>query len=127
MKTLGKFSIFIALGLLVASAVAVSAADRFDNNAFEAARGAGKTILIDVYAPWCPTCRQQRPIIERIQQERPSLVVFEVDFDSAKDVLRRFGVRYQSTLIVFRGQTEVGRSTGETDPQRIRVLIAKGF
>ncbi len=87
---------------------------------------AGKSVLIDVTAPWCPTCKQQRPIVQEIEKERPSLVVYEVDFDTAKDVLKRFRVQYQSTLIMFRGASEVGRSTGETDPARIRALVAKG-
>lgn len=117
----------VALAILLTSAISAQAANRFDNKEFAAAQSAGKTILIDVYAPWCPTCRQQRPIVESAQKENPALVVFEVDFDKAKNVLKRFGVRYQSTLIVFRGATEVGRSTGETDPNRIRALIAKGF
>jgi thioredoxin 1 len=88
---------------------------------------AGKTVLIDVTAPWCPTCRQQKPTIQAVEKEMPSLVVYEVDFDAAKDVLRRFRVQSQSTLIVFKGETEVGRSTGDTDPARIRALVAKGF
>lgn len=119
--------VFVAVALLLASAVASPAASPFDGKAFEAAQAAGRTILIDVYAPWCPVCKQQRPIVERIQKENPTLVVFEVDFDKAKGVLKRFGVQFQSTLIVFKGATEVGRSTGETDPTRIQALVAKGL
>jgi thioredoxin 1 len=85
------------------------------------------TILVDVAAPWCPTCRRQRPIVEQIEEETPNLVVYEVDFDTAKDALRHFRVQYQSTLIVFKGTKEVGRSTGDTDAARIRALVAKGF
>ena len=81
----------------------------------------------DVTASWCPTCRRQRPIIEQIEKEKPNLVVYEVDFDTAKDALKHFRVQYQSTLIVFKGTTEIGRSTGDTDPTRIRALIAKGL
>jgi hypothetical protein len=51
----------------------------------------------------------------------------EVDFDTAKDVLKRFRVTQQSTLIVFRGKSEVGRSTGDTNPASIRRLVASGF
>jgi len=50
-----------------------------------------------------------------------------VDFDAAKDVLRRFRVQHQSTLIMFKGRTEVGRSTGDTDPNRIQALVSKGL
>jgi hypothetical protein len=66
-------------------------------------------------------------LIQAIEKEKPNLVVYEVDFDTAKETLRRFRVQTQSTLIVFKGKDEVGRSTGDTDPARIRALVAKGL
>jgi thioredoxin 1 len=116
----------VAAALLVFSVVS-HATESFDDQSFEQAQAAGKTILVDVTASWCPTCRQQRPIVEQIEKEKPNLVVYEVDFDTAKDALRHFRVQYQSTLIVFKGTKEVGRSTGDTDAARIRALVAKGF
>ena len=115
-----------AAALLIFSVVS-HAGQSFDDQSFEQAQAAGKTILVDVTASWCPTCRQQRPIVEQIEKEKPNLVVYEVDFDTAKDTLKRFRVQHQSTLIVFRGAEEIGRSTGDTDPARIRALVAKGF
>jgi thiol-disulfide isomerase/thioredoxin len=113
--------------LLLGSSLAAQAGQSFDAAAFQQAQSGGKTILLDVTASWCPTCRQQRPIVQEIETERPSLVVYEIDFDTAKDVLKRFRVQYQSTLIVFKGTKEVGRSTGDTDPKQIRALVAQGF
>jgi thioredoxin 1 len=115
-----------AAALLAFSAVGHTA-QPFDDQSFKQAQAAGKTILVDVTASWCPTCRQQRPIVEQIEKETPNLVAYEVDFDTAKDTLKHFRVRYQSTLIVFKGTEEIGRSTGDTDPTRIRALIAKGL
>lgn len=119
--------IMCGLAVVLALGQGAEAAQPYDEIAFNKARSAGKTVLIDVTAPWCPTCRQQKPTIRAIEKERPGLIVFEVDFDSAKDVLRQMRVRMQSTLIVFKGEKEVGRSTAETDPGRLRALIAKGF
>ncbi len=121
------YKILMTSALLLASSPAVRAGQPFDAQAFQQAQTAGKTILVDVTASWCPTCRQQRPIVQEIEKDKPSLVVYEVNFDTAKDVLKRFRVQYQSTLIMFKGVNEVGRSTAETDPARIRALVAKGF
>jgi thiol-disulfide isomerase/thioredoxin len=111
----------------VALPLGVQAAQSFNAKTFQQAQAAGKTILVDVYASWCPVCRKQQPIIQSISQQRPNLVVYRVDFDADKDVLKRFRVQSQSTLIVFKGKNEVSRSVGDTDPSRIQALVAKGF
>jgi len=128
-NSMSKFSRIVALSFafVLAISLAANAATPFSAKAFEDAQTAGKSILIEVTAPWCPVCKAQRPTLESIEKERPNLVAFQVDFDSSKHVLKRFGVQKQSTLIVFKGTNEVGRSTGETDAARIRALIAKGF
>lgn len=117
----------LATATLLMSSIVAWAGQPFDAKAFQSAQAAQKAILVDVTASWCPTCRQQRPTVQQIEKEKPDLVVYEVDFDKAKDVLKQFRVQYQSTLIVFRGNKEVARSTGETDPALIRGLIAKAF
>lgn len=117
----------LATGFVIASSMVAQAGQPFDPGAFQQAQAAGKSVLIDVTAPWCPTCKQQRPAVQEIERSTPSLVVYEVDFDSAKDVLKRFRVQSQSTLIIFKGTNEVGRSTGETDPAKIKALVAKGL
>lgn len=97
----------------------------FTMDAFQAAQEAGKPILIHVNASWCPTCAQQRPILDKLEHsaELGNLTVFTVDFDSQKDALHQFNVQQQSTLIVFNGKTEKGRATGITDPAAIRTLL----
>jgi len=93
--------------------------------AFEAAQKAGKSIFIDVSAPWCPTCRTQAPIISKLRKEAKysKVVVFNVDFDSQKDVLKTLNVRSQSTLIGFKGAKEMKRSAGVTDPMAIEDIF----
>jgi len=52
---------------------------------------------------------------------------FEIDFDTQKDLLRKFNVQKQSTLITFKGKQETGRSTGETNAARIEALLDKSI
>jgi thiol-disulfide isomerase/thioredoxin len=124
-------SSFLRKPIVIAAVIVMpslaNAGQPFDAKAFQASQAAGKSILVDVSAPWCPTCKQQKPIVQEIEKERPDLVVYDVDFDRAKDVLKQFRVQYQSTLIVFKGSKEVARSTGETDPAPLRALVAKAF
>jgi thioredoxin 1 len=118
----------LTLGLLFAMTPwSAQAAMPFTVDAFAAAQKAGKPILVEISAPWCPTCRAQQPIIQTLS-EKPayrSVMVFRVDFDSQKDALRSFNARSQSTLIAFRGEKELDRSVGDTDPASIEALIAK--
>lgn len=121
------------LGLVAVSAaampfspVAAPAPVAFDRAAFEQAQAANKRILVDVWAPWCPTCRAQEPIIATVVAARGNedLVVFRVHFDDQKAEVRRFGAQRQSTLIAYRGRRETARSVADTNPERIAALVA---
>jgi thiol-disulfide isomerase/thioredoxin len=101
----------------------------FDATAFAEARKGGKSILIDVFAVWCPTCRAQNPILVELTRDPKykDLVVFKLDFDAQKDALRALNAQSQSTLIVFKGETETGRSVGDTDKEKIAALLDKAL
>jgi thiol-disulfide isomerase/thioredoxin len=99
----------------------------FDAQAFAAAQAAGKPILIHVAAPWCPACKAQKPIIEKLRLDPrfKDLEIFTIDFDTQKDLMARFGANLQSTLICFKGANETGRSIGETQEEWIETLLEK--
>lgn len=99
----------------------------YTDAAFTDAQQAGKPILVDSFATWCDICKRQKPIIDRLLQQSKykDLVTFKVNFDTQKDVLRKFNAPVQSTLIVFRGSKELGRSVGETQEDWIDDLMSK--
>lgn len=99
----------------------------WDASRFSALQSEGRPILIHVTAPWCPTCRAQHPVVSDLAAapNNAELVVFEVDFDSQKDVLRQFNVRQQSTLIAFNGAEERARAVGITNRDAIAALVAE--
>jgi thiol-disulfide isomerase/thioredoxin len=124
--TLAGFALAIAAP--GAPALAFGAAKPFDAKAFAAAQAAGQTILVEISAPWCPTCKVQKPILSRLgaKPEFAKFAFFEIDFDSQKDALRQMRAQSQSTLIVFKGQQEAGRSVGDTNAASIEALLKKG-
>ena len=97
----------------------------FDATEFAAAKKEGKSILVDIFAAWCPVCRAQNPILVQLTREPKfkDLVVFKVDFDAQKADVRALKAQSQSTLIVFKGETEKGRSAGDTNPASIAALV----
>jgi thiol-disulfide isomerase/thioredoxin len=103
-----------------------SAADwkPFTQAEFSAAQKDGKPILVDIFAPWCPTCRAQKPILEELtaKPEFKDLVVLVVDFDQTDDV-RALKAQQQSTRIVYKGAEEIARTVGETNPGSIEALL----
>ncbi|EME68174.1 thioredoxin (H-type,TRX-H) [Paramagnetospirillum caucaseum] len=121
-RLLSRLTLLFAL--ILAAPVAWSA-QMWDKAAFEAAQAAGSPILVHVTAPWCPTCKAQKPTVDKLESSNPALRVFTVDFDSQKDVLMMLGVKSQSTLISYRGKAEVARSTGVTEPAAITGMVVK--
>ena len=104
-------------------------ATKFTPAALAEAQKAGKSILVEVTAPWCPVCKAQKVVLADLsKQERfKSLVKFEVDFDSQKDALKALSAKMQSTLIVYKGDKEMGRLVGETKKESIEALLARAL
>jgi thiol-disulfide isomerase/thioredoxin len=112
--------------LLLPTAAFAAEEKAFTRQAFQAAQGAGKSILIEIHASWCPTCQAQKPILAKLfaDPKFKNLAVFRVDFDSQKDEVRALKARVQSTLITFKGKEEVARSVGDTNADSIADLLA---
>ncbi len=92
---------------------------------FAEAQAAGKTILVDVAADWCPTCKAQHPILNELTEEEQmkDVLFVRVDFDQHKDFLKEHKIARQSTILVFNGNTEVDRSIAETNRDRLRNFV----
>ncbi len=97
----------------------------FQQAKFDALQKDGKPVLVHIHADWCPVCRRQVEVLKPMLQEPKfkNLTVLKVDFDSQKKQVQAFKANHQSTLILFNDGKEVRRSTGETDPQRLRQFI----
>ena len=111
--------------VLVARSGVSAAAQPFDVTAFAEAQRQGRLVLVAVDARWCPVCLVQRTILWALmrQDRYKPIAPLVVDFEEQKSIVRYFGAQSQSTLIVFRGGAERGRSVGETNDRSIAALL----
>jgi len=118
-----------ALSLGFAAPALAQAPEPFRQEAFAAALAAGKPILVHVTAGWCPTCRAQKAVLAKLENDPrfKDLLVFDVDFDSQKPIVGAFKARTQSTLVVFKGGVEIARAVGQTDPSAIDALLSEAI
>ena len=123
--TARAFATLTILALLGAPALA--AEQPYSPAAMASAQAEGRPVVVHVTAPWCSTCQAQKPIISALLAEPKykDVTVFAVDFDSQKALLRKLGVRAQSTLIAYHGVRETARSSGDTNPASVARLFAK--
>jgi thioredoxin 1 len=96
----------------------------FSDDAFTSAAKSGRPVLIEFHADWCPTCRAQEKVVNKlVGSTYGNVVVLRVLFDSQKNLLKRFGVRQQSTLIMFKNGEELARAVGMTNASDIADLL----
>lgn len=125
------FLIIAAIGAFVVGATQLTAQgtaanwSTYDEAEFMMAQKKGKTIVVDVYADWCPTCRAQAPILDELRTEKQSsdVLFVKVNFDDEKAFLRANRIPRQSTVLVFKGMDEVARSIAETNRTRLRKVV----
>lgn len=124
---ISRRSIILSSLLTVFAPFPAYARTSFSDAAFKSASKLGRPILIEFHADWCPTCRAQEKVINALvdQSDYSKVLVLRVLFDSEQDLLKRFGVRRQSTLILFKNGEEVARAVGITSSQAIANLLKK--
>lgn len=101
--------------------------------AIDAALADGKTVLVDYSATWCGTCKRQERVINALRATDPAydekLTFIKVDWDtySAAALTVDRNIPRRSTLIVLRGDDELGRIVAGTSQSKIKTLMDTGL
>jgi thiol-disulfide isomerase/thioredoxin len=101
----------------------------YDKAQFDRDVAEGKPTIVYLHATWCPTCRVQKPIVDRLSDD-PQLkqvTIFVADFDKETALKKALRVNQQSTFVVFKQGHEVARSTGQTQEPAIRETFDKAL
>lgn len=99
----------------------------------DAALADGKTVFVDYAADWCGTCHRQERVINALRGANPAyddaMIFVRVDWDKygQDDVAVFRNIPRRSTLIVLKGEAELGRIVAGTSEADIKALMDKGL
>lgn len=121
--------LWLALFSITSLAQADSRFEAFTPERFQTLQSEGRTIVIDVWAPWCPTCRNQAPKLDALLAEDSfaGFVGLKLHWDDQRDLAKQLGAPRQSTVFVFKGSEQRAMSVAETDLDRLREVYRTGL
>ena len=82
---------------------------------------AGCPVVVDVWAEWCPPCRQLGPTLEQLAGEfKGRIVVLKINLDEDPHAGARLGIRSIPTLLYYRDGQEIDRQVGAPSPRDLK-------
>jgi len=127
---------FLALTTAVSFLPGVAFAQEFTDytpGLIQAELAAGKTVFVDYSAVWCSTCARQERVITGLRRENAAydntMTFIKVDWDTfgRHAVSTSRNIPCRSTLIVLRGEDELGRIVAGTSANDIQRLMDLGL
>ena len=89
----------------------------------------GRTVFVDFSAHWCSTCAAQERQIGTLRGENPAygenVLFVKVDWDTYRtaEFTRSLRIPRRSTLVVLKGDQELGRIVAGTSRAQIKDLM----
>jgi thiol-disulfide isomerase/thioredoxin len=95
----------------------------------DAELAAGKTVFLDFTTEWCSTCAAQKRAMAALKSANPAyeagISFITVDYDQfgSDPLTKRLNIPRRSTLVVLKGDQELGRIVAGTSKSQIQGLM----
>jgi len=103
--------------------------EEYDALRFEELMQRDEPVLVEIYAPWCPTCLLQHKAFETLSEKQtfPKVRAIRVDFDEDEDFIKGHHLYGTGMLIIFLKGKEISRASGLVTPDSIEEYLENHF
>ncbi len=118
-------ALLIAIGALASTNAAALERVPFDLDSVRTAQANGDRFIIGAWATWCATCQAQIEVLNALEDDPrfADITIFHIDYDLQKPMMRLFHIGSRSQIVVYEGETELGRLISIVDPEAIEALL----
>ncbi len=96
--------------------------------AFEKALKNKRPVLVELYAPGCPSCQKMEgPLTAVVEQYKDSLDFYKVDKEKLYDLVEHYDLDLIPAFLLFRNGELISRIEGCTTLALLRALVTKGL
>ena len=99
----------------------------FDLNKLFEIQNSGKTIVINSWNEYCSTCAAQTKVFGQAMKDFKDVEFLFYEQTKHEDIAKALGINYWTTIVVFKGENEIGREIGLVDKKKIYDLINQGI
>ena len=92
---------------------------------FQQLIASGQPVLVDFYADWCAPCKMMPPILKEVKEHfGDQLTILKIDVDRNPQVAAAYQIRGIPTLILFKSNEVLWRTSGVLPAGQLKQHIA---
>ena len=87
---------------------------------------AGKLVLLDFYATWCPPCKQMIPVMEKMEEKYGDRIDFKrIDVNENEELANKYNVQSIPNIVILSPENEIlDNVVGYRDANQMDVILS---